>query len=121
MLKKLSFAIFSLVIAFCAMAPVRADDVPDNAFYLKNDSDQTLHFRYKCSDGSAGPWDKTIAAEDANWYWAKNGCDTYIIEKTTSYDDSSERTFRYTLTAGHRYRLMWNSRRDAWDIKELSD
>ena len=119
MFKNIMYAFLALGMLFTTMMPVRADDVPDNAFYLYNDSSQALHFSFKCSDNSSGPWNRELAHGQAKWYWANNGCDEYIIEKSTDYDDSSSRTLRYTLTAGHKYKLIWNDDDKVWDVNEL--
>lgn len=92
--------------------------VPSNAFYLRNSSTRVLHFTYAC-EGSDRHWSHTLGARSGKYYWAKNGCTSYTITKSTNMNDGETKSFTYDIDAGHRYEIFWDTSKSAWNIDEL--
>lgn len=94
---------------------------PSNAFTLKNSSGQTLHFLMRCtSPDKSKNQEMSIKAGALDDFWV-DGCDEYEVTKSTSYNDDSDKTFRYTLEPGKTYELGWDKEKDAWDFKECDN
>ncbi len=109
-------AAFAGVFALTATGAM-ADDTPSNAFYLKNTSNVTLHFQYYCDGKPSESTTEALDGQDSSWYWDTSGCTDYTIVKSTN-DNGETKSFTYTVSAGHKYEIYWDTNERAWDIQE---
>jgi hypothetical protein len=99
----------------CVPLAVRAD-VPKNAFTVVNNGGVPLHFSYGCQpDGEMTRFE--LAKDDTRDFWNDSGCTKYNITMSTGpANGTAMATVTYTALAGHRYSLLWDTKKKEWNI-----
>jgi|GEM_PF-5441628 len=112
---KKAIVIAGLVVGVLVAGPAWADRVT-----LTNKVNQKLSFNLRCLDNNGAWSQKSIEAGASMWY-NFDGCKKYSIALSTTHKAGDKDTVQYNLQALERYDLIFDQKKQVFDVKKSAN
>lgn len=110
-----AIVVLGVAIGVLVAGPAWADRV-----HINNKVNQKITFNLRCLDNN-GTWSqKSIDANTSMWY-NFDGCKKYSISLSTTHKAGDRDTVQYNLQALERYDLIYDQKKQIFDIRKAAN